>query len=53
MDYSEAEIPVFFLEEGNKVIAYSPALDLSSCGKDRLEAKKKIGEAIYILRRAR
>lgn len=48
VDYSEAEIPVLFLEEGDKIVAYCPALDLSSCGKDRPEAEKRIGEAVYI-----
>lgn len=48
MDYSEAEIPVLLFEEGDKVVAYSPALDLSNCGKDRPEAVRKFGEAVYI-----
>jgi hypothetical protein len=44
----ETKIPVLFFEEGKKVIAYSPALDLSSCGKDEKQARKRFAEAAAI-----
>ena len=44
----ETKIPVLFFEEGNKVIAYSPAFDLSSCGKNEKQARKRFVEAVAI-----
>jgi len=44
----EAKIPVLFFQEGKKVIAYSPALDLSSCGDTEQQARKRFGEAAVI-----
>lgn len=44
----EAKIPVLFFQEGNKVVAYSPALDLSSCGNSEQQARKRFAEAATI-----
>ncbi|MCJ7426117.1 MAG: hypothetical protein MUO17_03150 [Dehalococcoidales bacterium] len=44
----EAKIPVLFFEEGKKVIAYSPALDLSSCGDSEEQARQRFAEAAMI-----
>lgn len=44
----EAKIPVLFFQEGKKVIAYSPALDLSSCGDTEQQARKRFAEAAVI-----
>ena len=44
----EAKIPILFFEEGNKVIAYSPAFDLSSCGDTEEMARSRFAEAIAI-----
>lgn len=44
----EAKIPVLFFQEGKKVVAYSPALDLSSCGDTEQQARKRFGEAALI-----
>ena len=44
----EARIPVLFLEEGDKIVAYSPALDLSSFGKTEEQARKRFAEAASI-----
>jgi len=44
----EAKIPVLFFEEGDKVIAYSPAFDLSSCGDTEEEARNRFTEAAAI-----
>ena len=41
-------LPVAFIKEGETVIAYTPALDLSTCGKNKTEAKKMFGEAVKI-----
>jgi hypothetical protein len=42
------ELPVTFIEEDDAVIAYTPALDLSSCGKNRKEAHTMFQEAVRI-----
>jgi hypothetical protein len=44
----EAKIPVVFFEEGHKVIAYSPALDLSTFGSSEEQARKRFIEAAAI-----
>jgi len=41
----EARVPVLFFEEGDKIVAYSPALDLSTFGKTEEQAKKRFAEA--------
>ena len=41
-------IPVCFLKERNSFIAYSPAVDLSTCGRTLEEAKKNFHEALGI-----
>ena len=38
-------LSVAVIKEGDSFVAYSPALDLSSCGKSAKEAKKRFGEA--------
>jgi predicted RNase H-like HicB family nuclease len=42
------ELPVAFIEEEGSVVAYTPALDLSTCGKDKNEANKMFREAVQI-----
>lgn len=42
------ELPVVFIEEDETVIAYTPALDLSTCGSSRAEADKMFQEAVRI-----
>ncbi len=44
----QARIPVIFFEEGDEFVAYSPALDLSSCGGSLEQAKKRFAEAVDI-----
>jgi hypothetical protein len=44
----KCNLPVIFFREGNKVIAYTPALDLSTCGKDLAQAKKRFKEMVDI-----
>lgn len=48
MAYSDANIPVLFFEEGDKIIAYSPALDISSCGDTEEHAQVRFTEAVSI-----
>ena len=43
-----ASIPLCFLKEGKSFVAFSPALDLSTCGKTYEEAKKNFQEALEI-----
>ncbi len=47
----EVRVPVLFFEEGNKVIAYSPAFDLSSCGDTEEGARSRFVEAVAIFLR--
>ena len=44
----ETKIPVLFFEEGNKVIAYSPAFDLSTCADTEEKARTRFMEAVTI-----
>jgi len=41
-------LPVTFLREGKRFVAYSPALDLSTSGKTFKEAQKRFFEAAMI-----
>jgi len=42
------KLTVLFIREGSTVVAHSPALDLSSCGKNIEEAKKGFEEALTL-----
>ena len=42
------QLPVSFIEEDGAVIAYTPALDLSTSGKSKKEAQKMFEEAVDI-----
>ncbi|MDA2921974.1 type II toxin-antitoxin system HicB family antitoxin [Patescibacteria group bacterium AH-259-L07] len=44
----EVNLPVSVFREGKSFIAYTPALDLSTCGKNYDEAKKRFNEAVEI-----
>ena len=41
-------IDIFFLKEGSAIVAYSPALNLTTYGEDRDDAKLAFNEAIKI-----
>ena len=41
-------LPVSILKENDSFIAYTPALDLSTCGDTFEEAKKRFSEAVNI-----
>lgn len=43
-----ATIPVILFQEGDKVVAYSPALDISTCGNDENQARRMFSEAAII-----
>ena len=43
-----AKIPVILFKEGDKTIAYSPALDLSTCGDTEQQARQRFSEAAVI-----
>lgn len=47
-DNIQAKIPVILFEEGNKIVAYSPAIDLSTCGDTEEQARKRFVEAASI-----
>lgn len=44
----EMNLPVAFIREGGKVIAYTPALDISTVGKNDIEAKQRFGEMVNL-----
>ena len=44
----KASVPVIFIKERESFIAYSPAVDLSSCGRSRIEAKNNFKEALSL-----
>ncbi len=45
---NQTKIPVIIFEEGGKVVAYSPAIDLSTCGDTEEQARKRFIEAACI-----
>ncbi|MGB4076633.1 MAG: hypothetical protein WBK28_02940 [Minisyncoccia bacterium] len=44
----EVNLPVAFIQEGEQVVAYTPALDISTSGKDEAEAKVRFNELVNI-----
>jgi predicted RNase H-like HicB family nuclease len=44
----ETNIPVLFLKERKKFIAYSPAIQLSTCGDTEEQARQRFSEAAQI-----
>ena len=44
----KGNVPVLFLKENEMFVAYSPALELSTCGKTFEEAQKNFEEALLI-----
>jgi len=48
LDNIQARIPVIVFEEGNKFVAFSPAIDLSTCGNSETQARKRFVEAATI-----
>ena len=48
IDNIQAKIPVIVFEECNKFVAYSPAIDLSTCGNTEKQARKRFIEAASI-----
>jgi len=44
----KGKIPFFVFKEGDKFVAYSPAIDLSTCGDTEEQARKRFAEAAKI-----
>jgi len=44
----EFKLTISFIKEGNRVVAYSPALDLSTSGKNHSDARKRFEEIVSI-----
>ncbi|MBI5405764.1 hypothetical protein HY972_01890 [Candidatus Kaiserbacteria bacterium] len=44
----ELNLPVSFIQEGERVVVYTPALDIPTTGKDEAEAKQRFGELVAI-----
>ena len=47
-DNIQTRIPVILFEEGKKIVAYSPALDISTYGNTEEQARKRFAEAAGI-----
>jgi hypothetical protein len=48
IDNVNTRIPVILFEEGTKFVAYSPAIDLSTCGTTEDQARRRFVEAATI-----
>jgi hypothetical protein len=48
MRFMEINLPVVFLKEGKRFIAYTPALDLSTCANTFKKAQKRFEELVTI-----
>ncbi len=48
MPRPNANITVFFFRENDHIVAYSPALDLSSCGRNLTQAKEMFAKALDV-----
>ncbi len=46
--FQEVGLSVMFYKEGNKYIAYAPALRLSTCGDSIEQAKKRFEEISHL-----
>lgn len=46
--FQNVSLAVMFYREGDKFIAYSPAIDLSTCGDTQNEAKIRFEEALEL-----
>lgn len=46
--FLQAKLPVSFFKEGKSFIAYTPALDLSTSGKNFEEVKRRFNEIVAI-----
>lgn len=44
----DLKLPVAFIREGEQVVAYTPALDISTVGGNEAEAKERFGELVRI-----
>ncbi|MFH1890730.1 MAG: hypothetical protein ABIJ91_04180 [Candidatus Kuenenbacteria bacterium] len=44
----QTNIPIIYLREKSKFIAYSPTLDLSTCGDTYKQAQERFSEAVEI-----
>lgn len=42
----EVNLPVSFIQEGEQIVAYTPALDISTSGKNEGEARRRFGELV-------
>ena len=42
------QVQIIFIKEGNQIVAYAPALDLSTCGKTIEKANKRFREVLNI-----
>ncbi len=48
MHQVDVNLPVVFIGDNDKVVAYTPALDISTVGKDETEAKARFSEMVNI-----
>ena len=45
---NDLKLSITFLKEKDQFVAYSPTLDLSTCGKTLEEARRRMGEAALL-----
>jgi len=48
MEKIKVNLPVSFLKEGNKFVAYTPVLDISTSGRTLKETQKRFSELVEI-----
>lgn len=46
--FSFSKLPVTITKQGKQLVAYSPALDISTCGKSLKDVQAKFVELVYI-----
>lgn len=46
--FIQASLPVQIFKQGRQYVAYSPVLDLSTSGKNRIDARRMFAEAVNI-----
>jgi len=44
----DIQLPLTILKEGNRYVAYTPALDLSTSGQTAKKAKQRFSEALHL-----
>ena len=46
MSQMDVQLPVALIKEDDQIVAYTPALDISTCGKTEAEARARFDELV-------